>query len=88
METYGGLCRHNKFGCKGTYGIYKRHCNGKTWCFIGVGRFPDRLKTATVKSLYEKGDKENIHNYQEVLFQAIEKKTKHGCKFFKFIKTI
>jgi hypothetical protein len=25
--------------------------------------FPDRLKTATVTFLHEKGDKENIHNY-------------------------
>ena len=34
--------------------------------FIRVGYFPDWLKTATLKSMYEKGD-ENIHNYQAVL---------------------
>jgi hypothetical protein len=32
------------------------------------GIFPDRLKTATMTSLYKKADKENIHNYQAVLF--------------------
>ena len=55
-------------GCKGTYEIYKRRLNGKTWCCISVGHFPDRLKTATLKSMYEKGDKENIHNYLAVVF--------------------
>jgi len=39
----------------------------KKWCCIRVGHFPDRLKTATLKSMYEKGDKENIHNYLPVL---------------------
>jgi hypothetical protein len=32
------------------------------------GIFPDRFKTATVTSLYKKGDKENFHNYLAVLF--------------------
>ena len=68
METFGGYCRLNKLGCKGTYKIYKRHSNGKKWCFIRVGHFPDRLKTATVKSMYEKEEKGNIHNYLGVLF--------------------
>ena len=29
---------------------------------------PDTLKTATMTSLYKKGDKENIHNYLAVIF--------------------
>jgi hypothetical protein len=32
------------------------------------GIFPDTLKTATMTSVYKKGDKENIHNYQAVTF--------------------
>jgi hypothetical protein len=32
------------------------------------GISPERLQTATVTALYEKGDKENIHNYLAVLF--------------------
>jgi len=62
-----GYCRSINFGCKGIYVIYKRHPNGKI-CFIRVGHFPDRLKTATLKSMYEKGDKENTHSYLAVLF--------------------
>ena len=32
------------------------------------GTFPDRLKTATMKLMYEKRDKENIYNNLGVLF--------------------
>jgi len=35
------------YDCRTVYEMYKRLPNGKT-CFIGVGHFPDRLKTATV----------------------------------------
>jgi hypothetical protein len=35
---------------------------------LGWDNFRDRLKTATVILMYEKGGKENIHNYLGVLF--------------------
>jgi len=38
-----------------------------------MAHFPDRLKTTTMKSIYEKGDKENIHNYLEVLLGTRKK---------------
>ena len=37
-------------------------------------------------SLHEKGDKENTHNYLEVLSEATNKKIKHDGKFLQFIK--